>query len=248
MKEIHITAITRDTVASMDYFGRDGKILIRKGVTIDDTLLSAIHRRRITKFYIQEEGEDIKKLLNLQELEHFNLDDGPAYEPSDLPDLSSVAPKKVIIDIRPPDRVLPILLNIKRGEEGVQQILKTQSVQQLETALETNTISLTVAPAGTPVREVAREIEFGNRTQEYKDETVFDYNRAIAETKRLFLLMKNDHPVQAGSFIGLVKSFIKTYLNDKHMLFNLANARSTETDYLYAHSVNVCLISISIAA
>jgi len=66
MKEINFTDIRRNVNAEVDYYGRDGRILIKKGVLIDETLLNAINRRNISKFYIQEEGEDIKKLLSLQ--------------------------------------------------------------------------------------------------------------------------------------------------------------------------------------
>ncbi|MFH0918902.1 MAG: HD domain-containing phosphohydrolase [Fibrobacterota bacterium] len=248
MKEIQLSEIKKNTIASIDYLGRDGKVLIRKGASISDTLLSAILRRNISKLYVQEEGEDIKKLLNLQELDHFNIEDLPVYDPGDLADSGGGAPEKIVMDIKPPERVLPILLSIKRGEEGVAQFLKTESVKKLEDALATNRIALTVAPAGTPVKDIAKEIATGARSQEYKAGITTDYEHTIAEIKNLFQNIKNGRPVQAGRFTGLVKGFIKTYLNDKHMLLNLANARSVESDYIYAHSVNVCLLAISIAA
>lgn len=75
MKAIQITQLVKGSIAEVDYFGRDGRIMIKKGVLIDDALISAINRRHISQFFIQEEGEDIKKLLALQELETFDLEE-----------------------------------------------------------------------------------------------------------------------------------------------------------------------------
>ena len=235
-----------NTVADVDYYGRDGKILIKSGVLINETLLNAIFRRNIARFFIQEEGEDIKKLLQLQELDAFDLESTSTLEDDNLFETS---PEKVTVEIPVSrEKALPILVTIKKGEEGFKQILKSQSVQSLEEAIEKSSIPLNVAISGTPVKEIAQEKEFGTRSQEYKKELVSDYDKSLAEVKQLFIRIRNGKSVSGTSVLSLVKDLIKTYLNDKHMLLNLANVKTKETDYIYAHSLNVSLISIAISA
>jgi len=251
MKKIKIDAINYSAVAEFDYYGRDGKILLRKGMPIGKSILNALSRRNISHLYVQEEGEDIQKLFQLKELD--DMDDDIAFElsiPGEAPVSASVEPppKKVVFDNSFWEKTFPSLAAMKRGEEGVRQILKSEVVQALENAIENKSIELSVVPKGIPIKEVAQEIAPGSRTQEYKTELVSDYARSLGEVKDLFLRIRNGRTVTAGRITGLVKGFIKTYLNDKHILLNLANERTRDTEYLFSHSLNVSLIAISIGS
>jgi HD-GYP domain-containing protein (c-di-GMP phosphodiesterase class II) len=245
MKEIRLTDIKSGTLATHDYFGRDGKILVKQGVVMDSNLLNAINRRNISKLYIQEEGEDLKKLLSLKELDTFDLDDGfsPLDDNQNISDSFASS-----IDKPPPETVLPVLIGVKKGEEGLKQILNSQSVLSLDEAIAKSQISLSVLPTGTPAKELAKEMAVGQRTETYKKELLTDFDRSYEEVKSLLLSLRAGRPVQGSRIINLVKTFVKTFLNDKHMLLNLATTKSEEEDYVFRHSLNVSLISISIAA
>ncbi|MBL8029044.1 MAG: HD domain-containing protein [Fibrobacteres bacterium] len=244
MKEIRLSDIKVGTVAAHDYFGRDGKILIKKGAVMDSALLSVINRRNISSFYIQEEGEDLKRLLSLKELDTFDLDLGDDLQSSESEsDFFSAS-----IDKPPPETVLPVLIGVKKGEEGYNQILNSQPVLSLDEAIAKSQISLSVLPSGTPAKELAKEISVGQRTATYKKEVLTDFDRSHDEVKSLLNSLRAGRPVQGTRITNLVKGFVKTFLNDKHMLLNLATSKSEEKDYVYRHSLNVSLISISIAA
>src|SRR3989339_2271604 len=134
MKEIKIAELKKGTAAEFDYYGRDGKILIKKGVPVDDTLLNAISRRNITRFFIQEEGEDIKKLLalNMQDMDDLQFE-----EDSSLSDLSPASSATETITFKlPPENVLPVLKTIKSGEEGIRQMLETKPVRSMDDAVD----------------------------------------------------------------------------------------------------------------
>src|SRR3989339_1123577 len=166
MKKIKIDAINYSAVAEFDYYGRDGKILLRKGMPIGKSILNALSRRNISHLYVQEEGEDIQKLFQLKELD--DMDDDIAFElsiPGEAPVSASVEPppKKVVFDNSFWEKTFPSLAAMKRGEEGVRQILKSEVVQALENAIENKSIELSVVPKGLPIKEVAQEIAPGSR-------------------------------------------------------------------------------------
>ncbi len=245
MKEIKLSDIKVGTIATHDYFGRDGKILIKKGAMMDNTLLAAINRRNITKFYTQEEGEDLKKLLSMKELDNFDLGDDIQTQDdySTLTDNISTS-----LNAPPPETVLPVLVGVKTGEDGFKQILDSKSVQTIEEAITKSQVPLTVMPSGTPAKELAKEIAVGERTEAYKKELLTDFDKAVEEVKALLISLRAGRQVQGARITNLVKGFVKTFLNDKHMLLNLATAKSKDPDYIYSHSLNVSLIAISIAA
>lgn len=246
MKEVKIKDLKPGDAAQCDYFDRDGKILIKQGAVINETLLNAITRRNITRFYIQEEGEDIKKLLSIKVPDLEDLD----FEESEAGAESDAAPpvEKIVIPVLPIEKVLPSLGAIKKGEEGIRQILETRAVKSVDEALEKEKIPLSVAPVGAAIDSFAREMKPDERTVAYKKETVGTYENAVNETKNLLLSIRNGTLFDGGRIVNLVKTFVRTFLNDKHMLLNLANGRTQEQDYLFAHSVNVTLIAISIGA
>jgi HD-GYP domain-containing protein (c-di-GMP phosphodiesterase class II) len=245
MKEIRLTDIKSGTLATHDYFGRDGKILVKQGVVMDGSLLNAMNRRNISRLYVQEEGEDLKKLFSLKELDNFNLDESYAPIEGDLGNTDSFAAS---IDKPPPETVLPILIGVKKGEEGLKQILNSQPVLSLDEAIAKSQIVLSVLPSGPPIKELAKEIAVGQRTDAYKKELLTDFDRSYEDVKTLLTSLRAGRPVQGTRIVNLVKGFVKTFLNDKHMLLNLANAKSEGEDYVFRHSLNVALISISIAA
>jgi HD-GYP domain-containing protein (c-di-GMP phosphodiesterase class II) len=47
---------------------------------------------------------------------------------------------------------------------------------------------------------------------------------------------------------NIVELFMKTYLTDRSILLNIANIKAAEGDYLFHHTLNVCLLAINIAA
>jgi len=103
-------------------------------VPVDDTLLNAISRRNITRFFIQEEGEDIKKLLalNMQDMDDLQFE-----EDSSLSDLSPASSATETITFKlPPENVLPVLKTIKSGEEGIRQMLETKPVRSMDDAVD----------------------------------------------------------------------------------------------------------------
>ncbi|OGJ93949.1 MAG: hypothetical protein A2248_06935 [Candidatus Raymondbacteria bacterium RIFOXYA2_FULL_49_16] len=251
MKEIKVRDLQAGAVAEMDYFGQNGKILLKKGVSITDTLLNALSRRNVFSLFVQEEGEDIKKLLSLKELDTFEIEEEVVVEaPTEEEAGQAKKPRQfqpIHISI-PVEQVIPELGRIEKGEEGIKQILNTAPVKNVEDAIEKNRITLAVVPEGTAIKGVAKELSFGQRTETYKASVVDQYSASVTDTKELLMRIRAGQHISGDSIKHIVKSFIDTYLNDKHMLINLSNARSPEQDYVFSHSLNVCLMAISIAA
>jgi len=71
------------------------------------------------------------------------------------------------------------------------------------------------------------------------------HERARKEVKKIFKQMKMGYELDLTMIRGLVSEFVLYGLNEPEILANSVRLKYDE-DYLYTHSVNVCIISVSI--
>ncbi|MFP4521818.1 MAG: HD-GYP domain-containing protein [Fibrobacterota bacterium] len=234
MKNILVNDLPIGQNAENEYRDGAGNVLIAKGALIDEARTNALKRRNINTLMMIEEGDDVRELLSIDDLDEFSgfdddfapLDDDPEEPEEDLPDIAK---------------------DIKRGEEGFKQIMSSSEIKKLDSEAE-DPETLKVSPDGPSLDSLAKVMKLGERTEEYKKEINKNYIDAVGITKSLLNKLRANEGVDGKIVKGVVRLFVDTFMNDKHMLLNLATIRNQEEDYLFSHSVNTTLIAISIAS
>ncbi|MFH1762151.1 MAG: HD domain-containing phosphohydrolase [bacterium] len=252
MKKIHIDSLQINKPLPDKILDKSGKILYAKGVIIDKQKLDALRKKNIINVYLRTDSdEDFNKLLDIGEMNEFDIqEDDPkeALENGGKIGIILKKPPPPPQERLPADEVLPLLKNIENGERGIAQLLETVPVKNLEESL-SQAVERPVRPDGPALEDKAREKSVGERSLEYKRQISETYKTALDQAKYLLLTLRNGKSVIMEDILNVIDSFIQTFLNDKHMLLNLANIKCHfNDDYFFSHSINVSLLAISLGA
>jgi HD-GYP domain-containing protein (c-di-GMP phosphodiesterase class II) len=239
MKKVDITSIIPDSIAEGNFYTESGELLIAEGMAFSQKHIDTLTRRNIFEVYIkafEEEDVEIHRLLSKEfaELEDLKFEDDAR--------ASRIEVKNPAREIRlPPDlkRLLP-------GEKGALELTKSLKAQKLDNKLLKGLAP--DRPIGMALKQAARQIGPFDRTPEYVGEVAASYVEAIAAVKQILNSLAGGVGVNEGAVRAVVDRFIKTYLTDKSILINITNTKAWEGEYLYHHTLNVCLLSINIAA
>lgn len=244
MKSVDINNLKIGTTTDIELLNHNGEILIHKNVKITNSIIQALARRNIQKIYVREEGEEIKNLLskkfsNIPDLS-IDIGDEPEEQVTESEEAYDDSPAKALEDFHE-------LKEIKKGKEGLSQLLNTSKVKSLEKYLD-NTENIPDRPAGPPLEAETTELNVEERTEQYKSKISTDYETALAQTKEVLYGLRSGKDVEGQFIRGIVNGFIETFITDKNILLNLSTSNSKESDYLFNHCLNVCLIAINIAS
>jgi HD-GYP domain-containing protein (c-di-GMP phosphodiesterase class II) len=239
MKKIEVSSIVPDSIAEGNFYTESGELLIAKGTMFSQKYVDALTRRNIFEVYLKafaEEDEEIHQLLTKEfaELDDLTLDDAGA--------APITKKKKPAREIRLP----PELKGLKAGEEGALQLAKSPMAQELDNLLLDGFAP--DRPAGMALKQMAKQILPSERTPEYVGKMTTSYVDAITGVKVILNSLADGIGIDEGTIRSVVDRFIKTYLTDKSILINITNTKAWEGEYLYHHTLNVCLLSINIAA
>ncbi|MBN1982851.1 MAG: HD domain-containing protein [Chitinivibrionales bacterium] len=127
-----------------------------------------------------------------------------------------------------------------------EQLLHNGLVTCLDEQLEGHELKDT--PDGMPLKSEATQMTFAQRSKPYLDDISFVYETALASTRKAIgSLLQGDR--SCGAMISsIVREFTRIFRSDKSILLNIASCKPSEEEYLYYHSLNVCILSINIAA
>ena len=239
MKKIDVSSILPDSLAEGNLYTENGELLIAKGTTFSQKYIDALTRRNIFEVYLkafEEEEEEIHNLLSkeFEDLEDLNID-GAARS-------SNIKDKKTVREIRLP----PELKGLLPGEQGALALTKSIKAQELDNLFLGGRAP--DKPAGIALRQAAKQIAPSDRTPEYVSEVTASYGDAIATVKLVLNSLADGAVVDEGTIRIVVDRFIKAYLSDKSILINITNTKAWEKEYLFNHTLNVCLLAINIAA
>jgi HD-GYP domain-containing protein (c-di-GMP phosphodiesterase class II) len=239
MKKIDVTAITPGTVAEGNYYTEGGELLISKGVTILQNHIDVMTRRNIFEIYLKnfEEDDELHQILSAEfnAMDELSLDVGNSAAGA----TDNQSRRRAALN-------LPQLKGIKPGEEGALQLVKAKKVMELDSKLTTGFAP--DRPIGPPLKDKARQIQANQRTDDYKKEMTLSHAEAIEHVKTVLNGLADNRKTELANIRSIVELFIKTYLTDRSILLNIANIKCPEGDYLYHHTLNVCLLAINIAA
>jgi HD-GYP domain-containing protein (c-di-GMP phosphodiesterase class II) len=240
MKVIDTRELVAGTISEAEYYNTDGEMLIARGVAVTQKHLDALGRRNIFTLYIREsESEhEIEELLSreLEQLSALELDETAFSLPP-----QKLKPKAKFLEIS-----LPELRDIKKGAEGLAQLVKSKRAAEIDYQVERG--FLPDKPVGTPLAETMVQMTVQERTDDYKSRVAKEYFLSVNEVRKVLTSLSKENSIAAGGVFQIVERLMKTFVNDRNILLNLASIKPLDDDYLYNHSLNVCLISMNIAA
>lgn len=236
MKAIDIARLQTGTIAEADFYSDRGELLISKGVGITDRHLDMLQKRNIFEVYVkpQSEADELQEILSqemkqLGELQFDNDDSQNTPSPQ-----------------TPPGRSRQEQMGIKEGAEGYEQLKNSAVAVELDRQLKDQ--KTPDRPFGPSLESRSTVKMPADRTEEYKADVFSHHGRALEEV--VYLLdaiadgsIKDGQPVRS-----IAERFVKLFVTDRNILLNLSRIKHDGVEHVYVHSLNVCLISINIAA
>ncbi|MBD3346808.1 MAG: HD domain-containing protein [Chitinivibrionales bacterium] len=244
MKEVDLSQIAIGKKTSLAFYSRDGHLLLSQDVMVEPHHIEALRRNNNTTLYVKDsEDDEIQKLIEKQ------------YTIEDI-ELDGNGKKKALTDDIPPEIPLepeaPKALElaefkgIKSGREGFEQLNNSSKAADIDKDISSETGM--GDPSGPPLSEQCKEIDVSERTEEYKGKIAFSYSNALSEVALVMNTLANGHATNGRNLRAIVERFVETFVNDKNILLNISGIKPRGQDYLYNHTLNVCLLSINIAA
>jgi HD-GYP domain-containing protein (c-di-GMP phosphodiesterase class II) len=239
MKKIELSSLVPGTICEADLVTENGELLVSKGMTLSEKHIDIMRRRNIYDVFMKlgDEAEELHQILSrdFKELEALQFDD-PSHS-------VLISPKKFA---QPKALQLPQLRDIKAGQEGFKQLCASEKAKELDEAIKDGFFP--DRPVGPALKMRATQIMVEQRSEEYKAEMKSSYSEALKSVKYVLTSLA-DNKLMDGTIIRtMVERFVKTWLTDRNLLLNITHTKQTDEDYLYHHSLNVCLLSINIAA
>jgi HD-GYP domain-containing protein (c-di-GMP phosphodiesterase class II) len=239
MNKIELSALVPGTVVEADLTTESGELLVSKGMILTEKHLDIMRRRNIYEVCMKlgGEAEELHQILSkdFKELEELQFDD-PSHSvlraPTKFP--------------RPKALQLPGLKGIKPGQEGFNQLLASEKVKELDATIKEGFFP--DRPVGPALRLRASQAAMGPRTDAYKEEMKATYAEALKSVEHVLTSLADNKTMDGTIVKSIVERFFKTWLTDRNILINVTHTKPSDEDYLYVHSLNVCLLSINIAA
>ncbi len=104
------------------------------------------------------------------------------------------------------------------------------------------------SPVGPALAQFMSQLLVRDRTEIYKTETHRKFEDAVGQVRILFGKVVRGEIASNAIVRSIVGSFMDTFMKDRNLLLNLAAAPHTGDEYLYDHSLKMCLLSLSLAS
>lgn len=240
MQTIEITELVVGNTADENYYSSSGELLLSKGTTITETYKDLLTKRNHETLYIKDalsEDDELESLLSAEfdDLDELKFDDR---EDLDEAEAELSGPAKAL--------ELPQFRSIKKGEEGLEQLNNSVHALNLDDKIKKGDTPDT--PVGPALQDNAKEIMPDDRTEEYKASVNTSYDQGLNTVKRVLNSIANGDNLDGNQVRSVVRGFVDNFISDKNILMNLSTRRSSDEIYIYSHTLNVCLLSINIAA
>lgn len=231
MESIDIDKIRVGDTAHADYYSEKGELLLAKGTAISPRHIDMMRRRNLFSVYARSSGDEdeLSRLL--------------AREPGKLGEIDLDEERE-----QPPARPqhVPGIGQVEPGQAGFRKLCRSSRAHALDKNIK-KSVGLD-GPVGPALRNEVRQIAVAERTSEYKHSVSMTYNDALGMLTRLLNDLADGKSVDGNRIRKMAGRFVDIFLNDRNILLNISNTKHNGGDYLYHHSLNVCLLSINIAA
>lgn len=104
------------------------------------------------------------------------------------------------------------------------------------------------APSAPALSQFMSQLTVGERTLPYKRENQRRFEDAVSQVKTLYRRIARGEAASSALIRAIVGSFLDTFMKDRNLLVNLAAHPCAGPDYLYDHSLKLCLLSLSLAS
>jgi HD-GYP domain-containing protein (c-di-GMP phosphodiesterase class II) len=223
MKTVPVETLQEGAVAGSDFYSDKGSLLISKGVVINSNHLTMLHQRNVFELYVKPVSEDevLHTIINkkFKSLGNVDIDDQTTQKN-------------------------PIFKRLKPGREGLLQLNRSEKAFHLDKKLG----STSDRPIGPALRNKATQLSVTDRTDGYKTGISEGYRNALKEVKYILDKLANGGTIDGMDIAGIVQNFEKIFITDKNILLNISGIKHTNAEFIYHHSLNVCLLTINIAA
>jgi HD-GYP domain-containing protein (c-di-GMP phosphodiesterase class II) len=237
MNIIQLSTLKPNTIAATDYYSDKGELLIPKGVMITERHLEMLEKRNNYDLFTSPSAAN--KGGN-------QLAGSSISQTTAVPFMTES--EKLYLTLSEgglKDRSLDIF-NLEPGSVGLARLNKSDITRILDVRLQQHTIF--DRPQGPPLKNKASQKSVSERTEHYKNEVNGLYKEALQETKNLLRLLARNNNADARTIDDLVKQFIAIFITDRNILLNISSIKARSDDYIFHHSLNVCLLAINIAA
>ena len=221
IKKREISTLKIGSPAEYNYFSERNELLIGRGTIITDRLLHLLQRRNVFELYIHQVEEDEKKDFLIRSLSSKKSEYSSLYE-----DIEDNEPQSKGIAVPPGDN---------------EKIVKSLD-QKLEKGIQTD------SPEGIAYKTFANQIKVGERTAEYISVITDSYTQALEIVQSAINAILNGERDISSQLKSIIEKFTALFLSDKNILLNISSKKPDGVEHLYCHSLNVCILSINIAA
>jgi len=222
MNSIPLSSLVSGLIAPADYLNEKGELLIAKGTRITRRHIEMLENRNTLELFCAPatEEEELAHLLN-QEMKRIDL--------SDLLESGT-------IDVR----------SASPGKMGFEELLHSPVARGLDDQLRGQVSS--DRPSGTALKTLATQVLCSERNDHYKAGVSDSYFTSLRDVESLLTMLVTNKNASIEDVAQIVKRFVRIFITDRNILLNISNIKHQGEEFLFHHSLNVCLLGINIAA
>ncbi len=142
-----------------------------------------------------------------------------------------------------------LVQSVLPGKDHRSQIQIQEWIQRaapfLRKAAQFNPLDTPVTPA---LEQFMSQLAVKERTKIYKTENEEKFLAAVWQVRILFGKIARREISSNAVIRSIVGSFMDTFMKDRNLILNFVMSPHNEEDYLYDHSLKLCLVSLSIAS
>lgn len=245
MKKISLDSLAAGKMAEHEYFSKDGKLLIARGIVLTNRHLDVLRSNNIRELFVEgnEEEHIVHEVLTTDyNKRHTALsfdDDGRILFSSPLltmPDQPWQKPRALEM---PEFKVIPA------GEHGFRQLAESKKAARLDAGLKEGPSA--DQPTGLPLKGQLRQITARDRSDEYKKKTAGVYFDQLYRTKTLLDSLADGNRLDYMAARTIIEQVLKILMNDMCILLNILVQRYKVENYIYNHSLNVSIYALCLA-
>lgn len=246
MKKISLASIAAGKISEHEYFSKDGRLLVARGILLTQVHLDALLRHNVSEIYIEgnEEEHLVHEVLSTDYSKHHTAlssdkDGNPLFSSPFQQSLNNPPRQK------PRALDLPEFKGIQAGENGFRQLVESKKAYKLDVLLKEGRSA--DETTGLPLKGQLRQISAAERSDEYKKKTVAVYCDLLIRTKTLLDSLADGNRLDYMTARTIVEQLLKIVMTDMCYLLNIILQRYATDDYIYNHSLNVSIYCLCIA-
>jgi len=228
MKKVDIENVKPGTVAKCNYYSHRNELLIGKGTAITEQHITALNKRNIYELFIKPtEEEELRNVLSK--------------EIKQLGDLDIEFGKKGGNKFKVGET------NLALAKKDYNQLINSEIVSTIDKKIIEEDVPLDI-PTGVALKNSATQVKVGERSKEYLTKVSDSYESALRKVRYILDTVVQGNTACGQEIKNIINHFTKIFLTDKNILLNISGINPGAEEYIYYHSLNVCILSINIAA